>query len=211
MTTMQCPDTFPSPVIHLWSVLAMMALALGMTALPAQAAVVYGTGFETSDGGTSGWTTYSTYPEYITTGGSTVHSGTCSVGIAGPSDAYTRWESPSFSVTAGETYTLSAWVKIAELESRVVDGEVALGCNTGSNIIWAYVTNAISQDWAQYSVSWTPSASFSSVTVALGYVQPSYAYCPREAYFDDVLVTVPEPAAAGLLALGGLVLLRRKK
>jgi hypothetical protein len=190
----------------------MLSLVLGLAVSAAQANLISNGGFE-SDGVSSatGWSHTSgdcVSFNYITDG-SEVHSGNSSINVLQPTGACAWWESSSFSVTAGTTYTLTSWVKVVDLwADHPVDTYVKLGFNSGSGMVSNVVTSAASQDWTEYTMTWTASEDRSDVRAVLAYVQPSYVWSPRAAYFDDVTVT-PEPATLGLLAIGGL-LLRRK-
>ena len=108
--------------------------------------------------------------------------------------ASSRWT--KFSITGADTYTNSSTPGVVEISPDVVR------FNTGYNTVNGYV--------ARWSGITAADGSFAVISQNVGVGGPGEA---NKSYGMEgfMLVEVPEPMSLGLLALGGLGLLRRKK
>ena len=123
--------------------------------------------------------------------------------------------------TAGQQYTGSAWFMNSSLDPMSVatqtadvrltffDGPNGTGNNLGVTISPAINGTGIRDVWTQLTANATAPAGTQSVQFLAFYINPTFA--GGSVFVDDAsLAAVPEPAR-GLLALGGLLLVRRTR
>jgi len=185
---------------------AVVALALGS---PAYANLLTNPGFEDPIG--SEWTSTIVSGTAWSLGASTarVHSGTYSYGMAygptGPTgEAYI--EQLLTGLTPGETYQVSGWVN---MDWRASKAWAYIEAQGGETTVQAPDQGANVDDaWRQYLVTQTADSG-GNLTVRLDLTKYGTTTGDKTAiaYFDDIVVQVPEPATLVLGLLGGLGLL----
>ena len=180
------------------AIFTSLVLAAGM----AQAAIITNGNF---DGGLSGWTSGGWGGEGYDSGVSHTADGSGSMTIKNASYAYAQ---QTVTVSANTDYNFSLWVKGPA--EAYIGGTIVLMDETGTQEFYrqsGYIT-PYSGAWSPYGTDFN-SGSYTSLTVII----QRYNNTDGTTYWaDDVSVTpVPEPAALGLLAAGGLLVVRRRR
>lgn len=188
-------------------------LTVAMAPLAANGNLLTNPGFESGGGfGITGWSV-SPNTEFVnpSSGGPTVHSGLKSVGLTDGLGETVNFlnSTPVIPAVAGETFSLSAWVKTVNFNGSDAV-RVALAELDGSGSFLSFVLGPIvfpgESDWFQIVETLTTSnPSTARVSAYLVFLNSGLTPADATAYFDDVSLTLesglPDPAH-----LSGLVI-----
>jgi hypothetical protein len=138
------------------------------------------------------------------------------------SGIYNLVPSASYTMTAGDQYTLTMWACVSSTSSTAGADQLTLnlfstsnGSYTSSDDVASLVQNMPTSlgkyDWQEYTLTYTAQSSDSGNQIGV-YVANTYADASHSHYmdvdnFDLTVQTVPEPASDLLVAMGGVLVL----
>ena len=211
-----------------------IAAMLFLPALAAQAEMISNGSFETGkdfggaaytavDPGTAdlpGWTGPASFTWYINgpVWGLPAQDGTAFMNLNSPTGAYTL--SQSFAVVAGTEYAVSYYVHQRGngygFATLGVDAGTVTGADgfetaiSGSGTAIILQTGLVEPEWKQYGFTFTPDTN-TTATLTFGNDYIDGDHGDNDGIFLDMVSVTPEPATLGLLAIGGLAALRRRR
>jgi hypothetical protein len=113
--------------------------------------------------------------------------------------------SQSFTVAAGQTYTVSYYSRERAIGADIAS-TISLGAGSATGTL-SQVAN-VGATWTQFSYSFTPDTS---TTATLSFTQSATGAGLDNGVFLDNVSVIPEPSALALCGLAGLGLLRRRR